>query len=706
MLLEIRKTKPLPVFTPTKWQTVILRNYGLVDENRLASVLKTDAITISKEAKRLGLGAIRFNPKWEKLGYITIIKNNWHLLPYDQLIEILGTDEATLDFILREDDFLNVKLGLFKPYCEPVAYYPLTKSQIEETERISALISQHFIHSYATPFDFYSDFTEENSAQPNYNPDFDRIVYSYSALYGDPFIEEGEIIPEKLLRRMQEMGVNGIWMQGVLAKLSPYPFVKGVDEGYETRRKNLSAFISKCQRYGIGVYLYLNEPRGIASDCLTPETEKIKGRFYEERWSLCTTTQPVKDYLYEAVKSLVCAVPDLAGIITITMSENMTNCHSRKHNDCPHCKHLRHQDVVPEVNNIMQRAVADAGVKTRIIANLWAWTEAYDWSKQDVLEGIENMDEEIDVLSVSEMGTVLDKNGNPYRVDEYSLSKIGPCEQTKINLTHARNLGHKIMAKVQINNSWEIAVVPYVPVFELIMEHMLSLKKLGVGGLMMSWTLGGFPTVSLDLAGRIWEDGFNYDRWLSYHFGEKADLVKRASALFSDGFRLYPYDIHTLYYGNQQCGPSNLMYDAFAEYKSTMVGFPYDDVKSWFGYHDKEDYVTSLSSLLSLWQEGLALIENQSGNTAFEQMKRYAKTVFVNLKSTLVQIEFNLLKAEGDKAKLLSLIREERELTKALYELASTDCKIGYEASNHYYFTQNTFLEKIINLDYLESLYK
>ncbi|MBO5223694.1 MAG: hypothetical protein J6C23_04190 [Clostridia bacterium] len=705
MLPKIDKTLlPLPTFTPQKWQTVILRNYGIVSNKTIASVLKTDEQTIINEAKKLGLENIKFCNKWQKLGYITIIRNNWHLLPYSQLIELLETDEATLDYNLREDDFLNVKLGLIKSDCAPVYYSPLTKEDEQKTSKIASLVRASFIPSYVDYFDFYPQNTHTYATKPN-NTGFDRIVYSYSMLYGDTFLDGEEIVPDGLLAQMQSMGVNGIWMQGVLAKLSPYPFVEGMDEGYQIRRKNLNAIINKCKKYGIGVFLYFNEPRGLAPDQISEKTEKIKGRFYEERWSLCTTQKPVQDYLYNAVKDLVLAVPDLAGIITITMSENMTNCHSRHNNDCPFCKHLKHQDVVPEVNNIMQRAVSDAGVKTRIIANLWAWTKSYDWSDDDLREGIERMDKRIDVLSVSEMGTVI-IDGKKEEVKEYSLSKVGPCEETKQNLTNAKKSGHKIMAKVQINNSWEFAVVPYVPVFELVKEHMQNLKNLGIGGLMMSWTLGGYPTVSLDLANKIFEDDFDYDKWLSLHFENQAPVIKQAVKLFSEGYKSYPYDIRTLYMGNQECGPSNLMYPHKTGYTATMVGFPFDDVNTWVGTHTVESYTSKLSVLLKKWEQGLAMLENVSGNDNVTELIRFAKVVYINLKSTLVQIDFNLKRENGNNQELLALINEELSLTKQLYELSAQDARIGYEASNHYYFTQNSFLEKLVNLEYLKRLYK
>ena len=234
MLPEIKKVKQLDVFTPAIWQTVILRNYGIVSTVRIAHVLGTDKDVIEFEAKRLGIEKIIYNKKWEKQGYITIIRNNWYLLPYNQLASLLGFTIEYLDFILKEDDFLGIKLGSFKPYCEEVKYTSLTKEQIEETDKIRDTIKKYFIENYASPFDFYRGQIKENDNSDG----FDRIVYNYNMLYGDTLLDGGDIISDEQLKRLQSVGVNGIWLQGVLSKLSFYPFVKNLSDGYEKRRDN------------------------------------------------------------------------------------------------------------------------------------------------------------------------------------------------------------------------------------------------------------------------------------------------------------------------------------------------------------------------------------------------------------------------------------------------------------------------------------
>ena len=120
MLPEIKKVNELPLFTPTAWQTVILRLYGVIKSNRIAKTPNCDTQTVEREAEKLGLGGIKFTPEFREKGYITPLRAVWNILPYEQIITLLDMDESTLDYNLKEDDFLDCKLGGFKPYCNPV----------------------------------------------------------------------------------------------------------------------------------------------------------------------------------------------------------------------------------------------------------------------------------------------------------------------------------------------------------------------------------------------------------------------------------------------------------------------------------------------------------------------------------------------------------------------------------------------------------
>jgi hypothetical protein len=117
-----RAALPVPHF-PDAAHVVVWRNWQLVEPERLAAVLGTNVETLTKLATSMGLPPkVQVPPEMHQRGYITIIRRNWHLLPYDQLLQILGMTKSELAFRLREDDFLYGKLGFSKPRCEPVKY--------------------------------------------------------------------------------------------------------------------------------------------------------------------------------------------------------------------------------------------------------------------------------------------------------------------------------------------------------------------------------------------------------------------------------------------------------------------------------------------------------------------------------------------------------------------------------------------------------
>ena len=83
-------------------------------------MLKTSEKTVLKLGAMLGLPAKpQLTEDQLRRIYITVIRQNWHVLPHEQLIELLGWDRARYEFTLKEDDFLWSKLGLgVKPRCE------------------------------------------------------------------------------------------------------------------------------------------------------------------------------------------------------------------------------------------------------------------------------------------------------------------------------------------------------------------------------------------------------------------------------------------------------------------------------------------------------------------------------------------------------------------------------------------------------------
>jgi len=120
----------------------------------------------------------------------------------------------------------------------------------------------------------------------------------------------------------------------VLSKLAPFPWDATENEHHEERMRNLRALVARARKHGMGVYLYLNEPRTLPLAFFASRPQ-LKGIDATNPWeagtaTLCTSAPEVQKYLSEAVASICRAVPDLAGFFTITASEALTNCWSHR----------------------------------------------------------------------------------------------------------------------------------------------------------------------------------------------------------------------------------------------------------------------------------------------------------------------------------------------------------------------------------------
>lgn len=707
MLPELKKVKLPDLNFPTVWQAVIFRNYGYIPTDRLARLLETDVATVDLEAARLGLGGIEYNPIWELLGYITIIRNNWFLLPYDQLMELLDISEERLDYILKNDDFLSVKLGSQKPECERVAYSSLSDGDIAETARIARRVADNNREN-PRAFDFVGHL--ELPTEPTVAPsDRLRILHGYLSPCGDPFtVDSSEYLPDALLAEYARRGVNGIWIHGLLSNLSPYPFKPSLSLGYEARRERLSQLVSRAARYGIKIYLYLNEPRALPECDLLDEHRHLAGRVRNGMVSLCFSQDEVRDYLYSAVRDLVEAVPELGGFITIVMSENQTHCKYSSGSECPKCKDIPTDETVAAINNTVNRAMRDAGGKGELLANLWQWSGFHRRGEGDLYRGIRALDREIGVMCVSEFDLEIEKRGVKARTGEYSISNVGPCQISIDSFSAATASGHRTLAKIQANNSWECSCVPYLPVFDLVYEHVRNLSKHGVSDFMLTWTLGGYPSVCLDMIAEFSRDpnGFSLDGWYERTFGESAERVHEAVRLICEGFRDYPFG-HMLYFSAKNLGPANLWSLTPDEKASTMVTFTFDDYDNWTRPYGYEIYTSLYESLLEKWHRGREMLqaladecEGEIGKTVAE-MYRYAHTAEIHFTEDLLCTRYSHLKRDvaANGEALLEIFDRDEAITRELITLAAVDPKIGYEASCHYFYNSRNLVEKLICLD-------
>lgn len=668
---------------PTKHQAFIFRAYEYVSAEKIAAVLGTDAENVRRAATEMGLPDRSPSELWLKRGYITIIRRMWHILPYDQLLELLDMDEQTLARTLRDEDFLDVKLT-DKPDCERVSWRELTEKERIATQRIREIVNKVDL-SGKSPFEFeYQVPMLKFGGEERFST---RMIYAFSGLYQHAFdIDSEEYISDSQLEAYRRLGVNGIWTQGILSQLADFPFDPTVSMGYRDRLIRMKKMTERLDKFGIKLYLYLNEPRSMPLSFFDGRQE-LRGHVRDGEACLCTSSDEVRRYLTDSVESICREVPLIGGFFTITRSENLTNCYSHSGDgkvpcSCPRCSKKSVAEVVSDTVKCFLDGARRVSGDIKVFAWSWRWDEHAE-------EIIRALPDGVILLSQSELDIPFDIGGVKGNVLDYSMSITGPGELAEREWAIARERGLEIGAKVQINTTWEASTVPAIPVSPSIDRHIGRLRDKGVKHLLLSWTLGGYPCRNIAAAAKhFYEvcDGYTVDTSMS-----------EAERQFSEAFKNFPFHIDVLYFGPQNAGPSNLLFEEPTSLRSTMTCFPYDDLDGWRGIYPVDVFEDQLKRLCEGWEKGLSMIK-QSDESEGAVMAMAAYCLF---RSSLDQTRFIRSRNEGRYADAVMAAKNELNTARQMLILMNKNAAIGYEASNHYYFSKGQLLEKIVNCSYI-----
>ena len=826
-LYEPTKNKFLKVHHfPTAYQTLIFRLWEMVPYSKIAKVIGAVDEEVLKAAEDMGLGPQKDTTDWITRGYISILRAVWNLLPYEQIYELLDWDCDRLSFVLKEDDFLAIKLGE-KCDCPKVIYRELTEEEKKQTLQIKKTVLREIrpleTDNIAKPFDIFHDsytpivakkirnvvvdsswsielpkgssnieeyvadfkdfakkyqvsFSDKSSKQIRIHLDviseddeyheisisdtaidinaaapagvlralyyledlveeagtfsFDRIhckrkckvktrfIYAFSSLYSDVLDKDLSIsFPDELLEGYGRRGINGIWIQGILYELAPYPFDPALSKGWEARLQKLSALTKRAARYGIKVYIYINEPRNMPLSFFD-KFPHLKGATLSEGFAcLCTSHPDTQQYMKDALQTICKNVPLLGGFVNITQSENLVLCcsngmHVTEESRCPVCGKRRDSEVNAEILNVMADAIAEIDKNIKFFVFAWAWIQHLGAEETENL--IRLLPDNAILLQVSESQKKFVRAGIHSFVRDYSLSIVGPGEPAQKMWKTARERGLEVAAKVQINNSWECSTAPYLPVFDNVVEHMENLLNEGVEHMMFSWTLGGYISDNIRIASSYFfeeeaENGTDsYARMLERLYGPFAEKVKLAVSHFCKGFGEYPFHVWHIYRGPSNAGVANLLHPEPTGLKATMTCYPYDDVTGWCaGYPDDaregtpyppEVLMDQYRKVCEEWEAGLKLLEGMP-TSEFCDMAHYGYTLF---KSSYNQISYYLQRdGERNPHVLRELIMSEKELALLAYSIMLRNSAVGFEAANQYYVTRSMLMEKVVQCNYL-----
>jgi hypothetical protein len=811
---------------PDRLHLFVWRNWEIANVERMARVAGTTSENILTVGASMGLPAKpRLSDDQLRRIYITVIRQNWHVLPESQLIDLLDWTPEKLEFTLKEDDFLSHKLGP-KPVCPNIVYSEPSDKARRRAGEIRRTVEQLFgaglSEAGEEPFAFVERLSDQSftklrdpeakpaldqvdvsgwavhapegeAAEPinrfreylraamdapagttdrgriefrvavakapaggftidvsdtavtvvspaafheavfwlqdrmeetggpflprgrfQLKPAFDmRYLYSYFALYGDPLLEPDiDPFPDGYLEKLTQVGINGVWMQAVLSTLAPAKGFPEFGAGAETRLANLRKLVDRAARYGVKIYLYINEPRSQTAEFFRNRPE-MRGARQGEFYCMCTAVKQVREWLSDSLAHVFKEVPRLGGVFTISMSENLTNCFSKwTQESCPRCRLRNADEAISEVAWAVRDGVRRSSSDAEI--NIWDWGWP-PWGARRNQIGpklIPTLPKDIRLQSISEWDLPVEHGGVKTRVGEYSISNVGPGPRALEHWRLARQRGIPTMAKTQFNNTWEISAVPYIPAPYLIARHCANLRREGVRGIQASWTLGGYPSPNLAVAKEYYfEPSGDPEEILAKvaarRYGTAAvPHALRAWKAFSGAFEEFPYGVH-VYVIPTQHGPANMLRAKPTGVRPSMILLPQDDLETWRGPYPAGVVRDQFLAMARGWSEGLEAFRRAVEVAAKPKAAKaqedlaIAEVCRIHFQSVANQVEFYRLRNEPEspqrQSKLRALVEAEIALARELYPLARRYSVIAYEATNHYYYRPLDLAEAVVH---------
>ena len=199
---------------------------------------------------------------------------------------------------------------------------------------------------------------------------------------------------------------------------------------------------------------------------------------------------------------------------------------------------------------------------------------------------------------------------------------------------------------------------------------------------------------------------------------ELASSAVRAWQDYSAAFSEFPFHGSLVYNAPMQVGPANPLWGEATGYRASMVGFPYDDLDAWRAVYPPEVFVgqfekvatgferahTNLAAAfqacrnrLNPAQTAAALQELDVGEAAALHFRSTANQARFILARRRLQTAKSAADAQSAGAELEGLLRAELGLARRLHAIQTRDSRIGFEASNQYYYVPVDLAEKVIN---------
>lgn len=380
----------------------------------------------------------------------------------------------------------------------------------------------------------------------------------------DELMDEEDYYPDAYLNRLAHEGVNGLWLTVELQDLCRTEFTPDAAPDAEKRIAKLRRTADQCLRYGIRTFLFMIEPEAWnADDPILQKYPELGGASCANgQIAFCPSSETAQKYLYQSTRYIFSRVPQLGGIINISLGERNTTCLSSMSwnvknklsghaMQCPRCRRDSLGEVIYKSVAAMTRGMRDASPDAEFIS--WYYMSAPDRMTDDFFS-LTKLPEGATLLINFESGGECVQCGRHLTGGDYWLSYAGPSERFE-RMMNAVPDGIGRGAKLQVACSHELATVPYIPVPGLLYRKYREMRRLKVTTAMQCWYFGNCPGLMNKAAGMLAFEDFSTDendfleRLAAPEWGRNAPLLASIWRLNAEAYQNYPFSNRVQYYG-------------------------------------------------------------------------------------------------------------------------------------------------------------
>ena len=527
----------------------------------------------------------------------------------------------------------------------------------------------------------------------------------------DELFDEVDYYPDNFLSRLAHDGNNAVWIYTNFDTLLPSPVVEEYGEESEKRLKKLSLVVDKCERYGIKVYVFGCEPRALPI-ALREKYADLFGVNAGTEFTVCPRTERGRKHYVGLIEHLFRSVPKLGGFIDITAGERNSSCCSvLTWRSCPRCSRFSRGENLALTTSLITEGMRRAGAKGEFIS--WTYGHRY-WNFDDIREYVRDADSDAGIMQNFDDLGYHEQLGRIRQSIDYWISYTGPSELFDITAEAAKKHGKRLLAKMQVCNSHEIATVPYIPVPSLIFDKYKSAYELGVSGILQCWYFGNYPSIMSKAAGELsfTQDFSDRDAFLtelaSGLYGKStAKEVVKAWEMFSEGYSNYPLNTMFSYYGPMHDG---VVWELSLIPKNNPLSRTWlltdkpngDRIYECLNRaHTLDEAITLSKRMRDLWREGLRVLPSEE---RIGELYTLANALYLMISSGVDILEFY---KEREKLAMISLglssddpmailekmkdiVNKELQLSQNMIPIAKADVRLGYhsEAEGFKYFPE------------------